>query len=242
MMTRRGLLGSTAALIATSVGARAKQADKIRLGLIPVSEVAPIPVGIKKGFFSDEGLDIELVPSTSGAVGIPAIIGGALDITYGNTVSSILAVSRGLDVKIVAVCLKGAGDTGSILARKDSHIASGKDLEGKSLAVNARNNIIWLFAREWVQATGGDPTKVNFREVAFPQMPDALIQKQVDAVFGIEPFRTGLLANPAIVEVVKPYNFAQPERQIGTPRVQLAHHPLAGPCHAQHRRQRGRTR
>ena len=46
--------------------------------------------------------------------------------------------------------------------------------EGKSIAVNTRNKVIWLYARAWVKATGGDPERVTFKEVPFPQMEDAL--------------------------------------------------------------------
>ena len=35
-----------------------------------------------------------------------------------------------------------------------SAFKTGKDFEGKRVAVNTRNNIIWLYARAWIQATG----------------------------------------------------------------------------------------
>lgn len=204
-----------AAMATASLSSVAHAADKLRVGLLPIVDVSPIHVGIKKGFFAAEGLELELVPSSSGAVGIPAIVGGALDITYGNTVSTILAANQNLDVKIIAVTLEGAPELTSLIARKEDNIKSGKDLNGKTIAVNARNNIIWLYAREWIVETGGDASKVNFREVGFPQMPDALTQKQVDIVMTPEPFRTKLLESSAMVEVEKPYKFVSPGVQVG---------------------------
>lgn len=205
----------TAGLLLFLLPATGHAADKLRIGLLPIVDVSPIYVGIKKGFFAAEGIELELVPSSSGAVGIPALIGGALDISYGNTVSSILAASQGLDIKVIAVTLEGAPVLTGLIARTTDQITRGADLVGKTVAVNARNNIVWLYAREWISATGGDPSKVNFREIGFPQMGDALIQKQVDAVVDVEPFRSKMLANADLSEVSKPYDFVQPDVQVG---------------------------
>ena len=57
--------------------------------------------------------------------------------------------------------------------------------------------MIWLYARAWIQATGGDPDKVTFLEVPFPQMEDALRQQRVDAAFMVAPFSIVSARSPA---------------------------------------------
>ena len=42
------------------------------------------------------------------------------------------------------------------MARIDGGINSGRDLAGKRLAVNNRNNIMWIRAAAWVDKTGGN--------------------------------------------------------------------------------------
>jgi hypothetical protein len=96
------------------------------------------------------------VPACLSEAGIPGLIGGAYDIIYGNVVSNLLARQQGLDVMVVSGASKGG--FGAILARKDSGVKSGADLHGKALAVNTRNNVIWLYARAWVKVTG--PTSI----------------------------------------------------------------------------------
>jgi NitT/TauT family transport system substrate-binding protein len=96
------------------------------------------------------------------------------------------------------------------LVRKGEGIRTGADLVGKSLAVNTQKNIIWLYARAWIQKSGGDPDKVTYREVPFPQMIDALRSKSVDAVFGVDPFYTMAKADPALESIGSPYLSVQP--------------------------------
>ena len=171
--------------------AAAADLEKIRVSIIPINDVAPLFIAIQNGYFRDLGLEVDTTPSAGGAAGIPGLIGGSFDIVYGNVVSVLLAAQQGLDVKVIAAGTKVAGpetDTTPIIVRSDSGIKNGKDLEGKSIAVNTRNNVIWLYARAWIKATGGDPDKVAFKEIPFPQIEDALRQQRVDAAFLVAPF------------------------------------------------------
>jgi NitT/TauT family transport system substrate-binding protein len=47
--------------------------------------------------------------------------------------------------------------------------------------------------REWLQRNGVDPNSVQFLEIPFPQMADALFQNRLDAVWSVEPFLTVML-------------------------------------------------
>ncbi len=174
--------------------ASAADLTPVRVSVLPIVDTAPFYAAVEKGYFKDEGLDVVLqVTQRGGAVGIPGMVAGAYDVVYTNSPSVILAQQQGIDLTLIA----GSGrnpqqppDQVGLIALSDSKLASGKDLEGKSVAINARNNIQWLFVRAWIKATGGDPDKVNYREVPFPQMVDAVTNKQVDAAFAIEPFLT----------------------------------------------------
>src|SRR5262249_55468824 len=54
-----------------------------------------------------------------------------------------------------------------------------------------RNNIIRLYVCAWAKKTGGDPDKVTYRDVLFPQLIDAVRQGNVDAALVVEPFLSG---------------------------------------------------
>ena len=133
------------------------------------SHVTPLFAAIKQGYFAEEGLEVDTAPSAGGATGIPGLIAGSFDIVYGNVVSMLLAAQQGIDIRVVAPGTKietVENDTSAMVVRADSGIATGKDLEGKTVGVNTRNNVIWLYARAWIKASG--LPRVPIRKIARP--------------------------------------------------------------------------
>ncbi|MGH8764763.1 MAG: ABC transporter substrate-binding protein [Burkholderiales bacterium] len=194
------------------------QTTKIRVSTIPIIDTAPMQAAIAKGFFAAEGLEVDTTPTQGGAVGLPALAAGQVQIAFSNIISIALGVKQNLGFKIIAAGA-GTGDTPPDLAgmvvKTGSPIKTGKDLEGKRIAVNTRNNVIWLFARAWVQATGGDPDKVTYLEVPFPQMIDALRGDRVDAAFIVEPFYSAGIGSGATQLIGWPYNSIAKRLPIG---------------------------
>ena len=218
-LQRLGRLAATAAaalaVVAFAPLAQAQaqaQPVKIRVSTIPIIDTAPLQVAIAKGFFAAEGLDVDTTPTAGGASGLPALAAGQVQITFSNIISIVLGAKQGLGFEIIAAG-SNTGETppdlAGIVAKSGSTIKTGKDLEGKRLAVNTRNNIIWLYARAWVQATGGNPDAVTYLEVPFPQMLDAVRGDRVDAAFIVEPFLTAGLKSQGVALVGWPYNTVQ---------------------------------
>jgi NitT/TauT family transport system substrate-binding protein len=192
---------------------RAADLSTLRISVIPTSVLAPLYAAMANGYFRDEGLNLELAPTAGGAIGIPGLVGGSYDIAFSNNVSALSAVSQGIDIQLLAPFPEGAADETAVIARKGEGIKTGRDLSGKVVAVNTNKNVIWLYVREWIRQTGGDPAKVTFREVAFPQMIDALKQKQIDAAFEINVFVIAAKKDPALEIVSFPYREVQPKVQ-----------------------------
>ena len=220
-------------LVAGALCATPAQAEltKIRASTIPTADSAAFEVARAKGYFADEGFEVDPTPLVGGAAGIPALMSGQLQVASTNIVSAILAASQGLDIVIIA-----AGNaTGStppdfmgLVAAPNAPLKTGKDFEGKRIAVNTRNNIIWLYARQWVEATGGDPNKVTYAEVPFPQMGDALAQGRVDAAMMVEPFLSAAMKGGVAATVAWPYNAVQknlPVAEYVTTRAYADAHP-----------------
>ena len=206
---------AVAAIAATTLGlglapARA-QPVKLRVSIIPIIDVAPLQVAIAKGFFAAEGLEVDVTPLQGGAVGIPALAAGQVQIAFSNVISTVLAAKQGLPFEIIAAGSNTGDappDLAGLVAKKGASFKTGKDFEGKRIAVNTRNNIIWLYARAWVRATGGNPDAVTYLEVPFPQMIDAVRGDRVDAAFIVEPFLSAGTAGELQV-VAWPYNAVQ---------------------------------
>jgi NitT/TauT family transport system substrate-binding protein len=185
---------------------------RIRVSTNNFIDSAPFEAAKAKGYFADEGIEVDTTVAVGGAVGLPALAAGQVQFAASNIISIVLGVHNGLPFQIVA-----AGDTtnaappdlAGLAVKPGSDVKTGKDLEGKRLAVNTRNNIIWLFARAWVDATGGQADKVAYIEVPFPQMVDAIRQGRVDAGFIVEPFLSDGVQSATVAVVAWPYSAVQ---------------------------------
>jgi len=183
------------AVLATPVPALAQ--DKIRLGLIPISEALGAVIADKQGFFKAEGLDVDISKFESGATAVPVLQSGRLDVALSNTVSTLQAIGQGLDATVLApgaVVRSAPPDTTTALLVIKGKINSLKELEGKRVAVNVINSSAWLHAVAALDKHGVDWTKVRFTEIPFPQMNDPLLNGQVDAIVQVDPFRSALMA------------------------------------------------
>ncbi|WP_439588721.1 ABC transporter substrate-binding protein [Hydrogenophaga sp.] len=197
-----------AGCLSTALG----QTTKLRVSTIPIIDTAPLQVAMAKGFFTAEGLEIDTTPSAGGAAGLPAVAAGQVQIAFSNIISIVLGAKQGLGFEIIAAG-SGTGDTapdmGGLIANKGTAIKTGKDLEGKRLAVNTRNAVGWLYAREWMRATGGNPDSVTFVEVPFPQMSDAVRGNRADAAFVMDPYMSAAVAAENMEVIGWPFNAVQ---------------------------------
>jgi NitT/TauT family transport system substrate-binding protein len=185
----------------------------LKVGVIPIADVAPLYVGIDQGFFKDENLEIEPKIAAGGAAIVPAVVAGDDEIGFSNTTSLVIAASKKLPLQIVASgVLAGTGDKDAwdgLMVGKGSSIKTAKDLEGKTIAVNNLNNIGPLAINTAMAKAGADYTKVEYTEIPFPEMNAALEAKRVDAVWQVEPGYTGALAAGG-TSVFHPYEETAP--------------------------------
>jgi NitT/TauT family transport system substrate-binding protein len=184
-----------AGMLLSPLGAAAQ--EKIRLGVLPFSESLAAIVADKQGFFKEEGLEVETSKFESGAIAVPVLQSGRMDIVLSNTVATFQAIEQGLDAVVLApgaVVRASPPDTTTALIVRKGSIKSMKDLEGKRIAVNVINSSAWLHMVAALEKHGVDRAKVRFTEVPFPQMNDPLLNGQLDAVGQVEPFRSALMA------------------------------------------------
>src|SRR5215472_13740960 len=111
----------------------------IRLGLLPFSESLAAVIADRQGYLKDAGITVESAKFDSGAIAVPVLQSGRMDIVLSSTVSTFQAIEQGLDAVVLApgaiVRTAPPDTTTAVMARKGS-IHSPKDLEGKRIAVN----------------------------------------------------------------------------------------------------------
>jgi NitT/TauT family transport system substrate-binding protein len=167
------------------------QPDKVKTGVISIVDVAPIYLGKQQGFFSRRNIDLTLETAQGGSAIVPAVVSGQYQFGFSNVISLLLALSRKLPIKAVSNGTNSTGkpdaDFGGLVV-KDPAITSPRALEGKKVATNTLKNIVDTSVRDIVKKDGGDPNKVSFVELAFPDMAAALDAGNVQAIFAVEPF------------------------------------------------------
>ena len=186
-----------ASLIVMSTFATVSQAETVRIGIVGASSDAPFFIADAKGYFSAEGLTVELMPFDSGAKMVAPLGTGDLD-AGGGAVSVGLynAVKRGVGLKIVADKVHYGPGYGfaSLLVRKDL-IAQGKfkgyaDLKGLRVAISGVGIGDESVLNEALKRGGlkwGDATPVY---MGFAQHPPAHANGAIDASITNEPTST----------------------------------------------------
>ena len=171
----------------------AQAPSKIRINKLPIAAYVPAEYALSRGWFKEAGLDVSMDTVAAAAIAIQALIGGKLDIIYGALDVGLRAHAQGIDINVLADnnnAQTKPPDAAAILVRADAGIRSLKDLEGKRFLVNNLQNVNWAYSREAISKAGGDPSRIQFLELEFPQMVDALLGGQADAASTTEPFTT----------------------------------------------------
>ena len=210
------LISAAFVLVALASPPAAAQ-EKIKLGVLPFSESLASIVADKKGFFKEEGLEVELTKFDSGALAVPVLQSGRIDIVLSNTVTTLQAIEQGLDAIVLApgaIVRASPPDTTVALVVLKDGIKSPKDLEGKRIGVNVINSSAWLHVVAALDKYGVDRSKVRFTEVPFPQMNDPLLNGQLDAIAQVDPFRSALMATGKAEIISWPYVETAPNTDI----------------------------
>lgn len=195
------LSGNTASSEPNASGASEAPAEmtKITVGLLPIAPAAAVQYGIDKGIFKKNGLDVTIQLGQGGAALLPAVSSGQIQFAVGNPLSVLTAASKGLDMNIVSGYSQVTEPAPSgIVVKSDSGIKTWKDLEGKTVALNALKTQGDLTTMAQVKKDGGDPTKVTFTEIPFPDQQAQLEQGRIDASWVPEPFLSRALGTDGI--------------------------------------------
>ncbi|WP_337110063.1 ABC transporter substrate-binding protein [Prescottella equi] len=185
------LAGTVAACGGENTSAAAPSEDGIThltLSIPPVGDSLPVYVAQEKGYFADNGLEVELAPAANGATTINALISGSTDLALVSYPSMIKAVDSNLPVTIAATAIDGTNEYKSgIYVPSGSPVTTAADLLGKKVATPSLGSVGDIFLRGVLADQGQDYTKVHFVELPQANMAVALKAGDVDAAFITEP-------------------------------------------------------
>lgn len=174
-------------MVLSCTGSPTAFSKKVRLGYIhnDLHHLAAW-VAIDKGFFSDEGINVEVAGVfKAGPEEMSAFASKSIDVGYiGAAPSTTGVANKSAGVKAVAL----ANSEGSaIVVRKDSAIRDVKDLVGKTVAIPGYSTVQDFLLRKGLEGVGIDTRRVNIIVIKPPEMITALDTKQIDAFIAWEP-------------------------------------------------------
>ena len=136
------------------VTGNSEAADKVRLSISSVDvSFLTSRVGVKRGFFRDEGLDVELIRMNAN-ISVTAL--STTDVDYTMIFASVVrGALRGLPMRVVASFMDSS--THMLIARPE--YKSIRDLKGKTLGVSTYGATSDVAARMMMKHGGVDPEK-----------------------------------------------------------------------------------
>jgi NitT/TauT family transport system substrate-binding protein len=179
---------------ASAMPSAAQQLTTIRMSVPPIDEAATPFYAQDLGYFKDAGLDVVFEAGLSNAsAAVAALLGGSINVTASATVAVAAAHSHGIGLKVIAPGTLSTEDslTDVIAVKKDSPLASGADLNGKTIGIIGLKSMQQVAAMAWVDKHGGDSATLKFLELPIPQLCPQVVAGRVDASLPIEPFVTG---------------------------------------------------
>jgi NitT/TauT family transport system substrate-binding protein len=190
---RRAFVLAAALLIAAggAIPARAQTAlVPLRIALIPTEIAAGAYYANDLGYFKAAGIDAQITSLQNGSAITAAVISGAMDIGFSNTLSLIVAHDKGLPVSVlVGTDVHRASDptNGILEVLKASPVRGARDLTGKTVGVSSLSNTTFYALKNWIDKNGGDSKSVHFVELPNSEMSAALKQGRIDAAMLAEP-------------------------------------------------------
>ena len=146
---------------------------------------------VKAGLFKKAGLNVTFVPMNPSAI-LPALAGGTVQFANSNLLNVIEAHARHAPFTLVApsAMFNEASVNGyvGLVVHKDSPIQSGRDFNGKTVAVPSIGDLNTLAAKSWVDKNGGDSATVRFVEMPASTALPALTDNRIDATILTTPF------------------------------------------------------
>ncbi len=210
MFKRAALAFAALACLSFSAAAQtAKPLEKIVLGYPRTATDIGLYVADKRGYFREEGIQVEFVNFDSAARMITPFASGEVQVVAGAASAAFYnAVARGVDFRIVSdkVSTPPGRTSQTLIIRKD-HVDSGRyktlaDLKGMKVANAAPGTAASVTFNKMLARAGLTAKDVDQTFLAFPQHVIALQNGAVDAALPAEPSTTEAIRRGIAVKAI----------------------------------------
>jgi NitT/TauT family transport system substrate-binding protein len=183
----------TAVVLLAFAPATVAQPATVRVADLGVLADAPYYIGIEKGYFAAENIQIELQRFNSGQQAVAPLSVNQIQVA-GGAVSAALfnAFARGWPVRIAMARARDVPTYfgNSIIVRKDLQgtVKGLADLKGRRIALNAPAASMAFMLGKMLSSAGLGASDVEVTYMSWPNMGTAFSTKAIDAGTTTEPF------------------------------------------------------
>jgi NitT/TauT family transport system substrate-binding protein len=157
----------------------------IRINWAPAGQHAPLYYGIAKGYFADEGIDLEILDGKGSQLAIDDVAAGNTDIALAGSGPAILGMGQGREIVSIATPI-GAGTYGFFVDKKLG-IDNIKDLKGHSVLITPGSPETPLIAPV-LKLAGVEESDVPLISVDAAAKVNSYVNGQGDAMATTIPF------------------------------------------------------
>lgn len=191
-------------MVALAAGAQAPEKKKITIavGGKNLFYYLPLSVAERKGYFKDEGLDVEIPDFAGGAKALQALVGGSADMVSGAYEHTINMAAKKQPIK--AVVLQAKFSSIVLLLPKDraAKYKGPADLKGLKVGVTAPGSSTNMFVNNILARGGLKPTDISVVGVGAGSGAVAAMEKgEIDALSNLDPVITQLESTGKFVPV-----------------------------------------
>lgn len=142
-------------------------------------------VAQEKGYFTQHGLNVTFIESSSATTAMQDLLNQRSDIGYINEYS--LSEPQLYNKNLRVICTLSESDTNSLVARNDRGIFQVDDLEGKTIGVT-KGNIPEYFLDRFFVLNGLSIRNVTVVYLQPASLVDAIVLGDIDAAVTFEPY------------------------------------------------------
>ncbi|MEV4756608.1 ABC transporter substrate-binding protein [Micromonospora sp. NPDC049559] len=162
-------------------GTDGRKKVSLTLNWVPYGEHAPFYYGLKRGFYEQEGIELEIKPGGGSGKTIQAVAQRQTDFGWADTPPLLKAIATGMKVKSVGVFLQKGPSSIEFLA--DKGITKPADLKGKTVGGTPGDALYATFPA-WLKANGLAESDVKVVNLDAAGKIPALAEGRVDAIQG----------------------------------------------------------
>src|SRR5919112_5530496 len=210
-MERRTFLIGTGALgLGAALGPRARaqgapEKPKVTLGVggKPLLYYLPLTIAERKGYFKEQGLEVEINDFGGGAKSLQALIGGSVDVVTGAYEHTIRMQAKGQDIRAVTELGRFPAIVLAVKKDKVGQVKSAADFKGLKIGVTAPGSSTALTAQYAMVKAGLKPSDAAIIGVGSGASAVAAMKKgEIDVISHLDPVIAKLEADGDIQVII----------------------------------------